>query len=102
MSINSTNNDSDALDKIIQQMLVDYMAWTKGEPVAWNVKKLEAKAAIKAHYAAEIRAALQDLKYKAETRKVISPKMITIYEETFITLSDLAAYEQNMKEKGLL
>jgi endonuclease III-like uncharacterized protein len=39
--------DRDSLDSIIQDMLVQYTAWVNGEPVKWNVKKEEAKAAIR-------------------------------------------------------
>ena len=42
-----TPNIDIELDKITQQMLVDYTAWVNGEPISWNVKKQEAKNSIK-------------------------------------------------------
>lgn len=39
-------NSDEELEKITQQMLVDYTAWVNGQPVKWNVKKKEARQAL--------------------------------------------------------
>ena len=44
----------DTVEQVVQQMLVDYTAWTKGESVAWNVKKQEALTAIVEAHEADV------------------------------------------------
>lgn len=37
-----TNNQSNEIEQIIQDMLINYTDWIGGLPVAWDVKKAEA------------------------------------------------------------
>jgi hypothetical protein len=46
MSHDHPHPDTPELEEILQEMLIQYTAWVNGEPVAWNVKKAEAKAAL--------------------------------------------------------
>lgn len=47
-SSSSEQAGSDAIDNIIGQLLTDYTAYVHGVPIAFNVKKAEAKQAIQA------------------------------------------------------
>ena len=56
------------LDEIVQRMLIYYTAWVNGEPVAWNVRKDEAKARINALIAQAVEERLMGLLQKVEDR----------------------------------
>jgi hypothetical protein len=63
-SMSTKNTETDWIDDFIQGLLVDYTAYVNGEPIKWNVKKAEAKQALRARIAAE----RLDERKAAETR----------------------------------
>lgn len=53
--------ESEQIDSIIQEMLLQYTDWVNGKPVAWNVKKAEATAQLLALNRAARKESLQEV-----------------------------------------